>query len=677
MAHRMERLVRRGSTALGIAGVWLLLSADVVLAQGLLNFLQTHSHGYIDNFTILRSDTFKEDYHVASSRYRASLQLSGPVAEGTKMLGIFDRIEYFMELRPEYESIYDVSGRFGKNPGRATSGRGQPLGASNAGLVTAFGFDPHDFEELYQKSNLLIPSPRAPGIDYLNRRTQTEAWYDLDASETDLRLGRLQATNWDLYYPLREFYVDAYFDAFGGLNWLRLGKQQHVWGKADFFRLQDVVNPVNFADHFFIDPFDDTRIPLWSALLEHRFGDVGPLKELAGSVIWVFDRYTPLGFGNGSQPWAIGFGRELGAFAYGNNLFGDLLFPGENVNSALANNASPRWNLKNSGVGTKWAWLLGNVRVQLTDWFAFQDVPAFGWNKLHILEIPGCAEVLPPAGGPGGRTVFSNPAATVVPLPVRVNVDPNEIRMRDAPTVANEPDSIKQARYIDKCALTGELEARYRKQNTLGVSFDWFEPNSGMVIRSENSWTANSLVVDSTQRDWLNDTNIVRWVIGVDRPTMIRALNPLRSFFLSAQAFGTHLTDVKAGRFGNPNGSNHNFIFTAFAQTQYWRDQLVLLVFGAYGVTGKDGTLGGNIEYLLTNNWSLQLGSTAFVGVRREHDIGPFAAFTTDTPPEQLAADPLNHRPFTETGFGIGHMQAGGSERNQMDEFWGRVRYRF
>jgi hypothetical protein len=633
-------------------------------ALGILDFFREHTHGYVDNFTILRADTFKEDYHVATSRYRASLQLSAPV-EGMNLFGVpIQRIEYFVELRPEYESIYDVSGRFGNRSSRATSGRGQPPGESNAGLLRAFGYNPRDFEEIYQKSNLIIPHPISPDVEYVRERTERHAWFDLDASETDLRLGRLEATNQDLYYPIREAYADIYFEAFG-LNWLRVGKQQHVWGKADFFRLQDIVNPVNFGDHFFIDPFDDTRIPLWSVLLEHPFGDVGPFQQLAGSVVWVFDRYRPLAFGAPEQPWAIGFGRELDAFAFGNDVFGELIFPGEDVNSALAINQNPRWNLKNSGIGTKWLWLIGNVRFQLTDWFAFQDVPAFGWSKLHILEVPGCAEALPPEGGPGGRSVMTNPAATMVPLPVRINVRPNLIRMADAPAVAGEPDEIKNARYINTCGLTGELMARYRKQNTLGLSLDWFEPRSGLVIRSENSWTVNALVTDSTSPDWLSDTNIVRWVLGVDRPTMIRALNPLRSFFLSAQAFGTHLTDVKAGRFGNPNGSNDNFIFTAFAQTQYLRDQVVLLVFGAYGVTGKDATAGGNAEYLVTNNWSLQLGATAFLGVRREHDIGPFANFTTDG------------RPFAETGFGIGHMQAGGSERNQMDEFWGRVRYRF
>ena len=91
----------------------------------------------------------------------------------------------------------------------------------------------------------------------------------------------------------------------------------------------------------------------------------------------------------------------------------------------------------------------------------------------------------------------------------------------------------------------------------------------------------------------------------------------------------------------------------------------VYLLFGAYGTTGVDGTLGGNAEYLITNHWSIQFGVTAFLGTTREHDLTTFARFTTDG------------RPFSESGFGIGHMQAGGSERNQMNEFWGRIRYRF
>jgi uncharacterized protein DUF1302 len=701
MAHLAKSVGRAAWRAVGVAVVWLSILSGSARAQdagvlsgsasaqgsdkpcslrefgcSLQEYFLAHTHGYLDNFVILRNDTFKTDYHVPSNRYRVSLQFSGPIGGGEgQPLGLpIDRLEYFMELRPEYESIYDISPRFGNDNGISTSGRGQPPGASNAELLKAFGFNPNNFEQIYNKSNLRIVDARSPSVNFLNPNTQRRAWIDLDASETDLELGRLHATNWDLYYPIREFYIDTYFDALGGTNWLRLGKQQFVWGKADFFRLQDIVNPVNFADHFFIDPFDDTRIPLWGAQFEHRFGDVGIFKELAGDVVWVFDRYTSLGFGSASQPWAIGFGRELNAFAFGNDLFGNSLFPNEpknSINSALAFDKRPSWNMKNTGVGTKWVWLFGNVRVQMTDWFAFQDVPAFRWDFLHISEdhpatadapaLVGCSAVLPPPGSPGGGHTTINAFGN----PVRVNVDPGKINMKAAPIVAGVPSDIQNSAYIEKCGFTGQLSARYRKQNTLGFSFDWFEPNTGFVVRSENSWTANALVTDTTTPNWLNSSNIVRWVMGLDRPTMITALNPLRSFFLSAQAFGTYLTDVKAGRYGNPNGANANYIFTAFAQTQYWRDQLVCLIFGAYGLTGGDATTGGNVEYLYDNHWSLQLGVTGFLGKRKEHDIGPFAFATTDG------------RPFTETGFGIGHMQAGGSERNQMDEFFSRVRFRF
>ena len=640
--------------------------------EGLIPSLQDMAiHGYVDNFSILRSDTFKSDYHVASSRYRASVQLAGSLRV---LRDYFQRFEYFIELRPEYESIYDISDRFGNgrdSDSIAVSGRVQPVRANN-GLLEAFGYNPRNFAEFWPHSNAIFPYNLKPGSRYNvpGRRhdlDSRDAYFGLDQSQNDLRFGMLRETNFDLYYPVREAYFDFFWDAFGGRNWLRIGKQQHVWGKADFFRLQDIVNPVNFGDHFFIDLFDDTRIPLWSILLEHRFGTIGPFRDVAGSIVWVFDRYTSLGFGHSAQPWSIGFGRTLDAFAFGNDLFGQALFPGrDDVNMALHRNAAPAWNLKNSGIGMRWEATIGNFRLQLTDWFAFQDVAAFGWDRINVMTgIEGCMvdsagnSIFPEPGGVGGEDVMSAFG------PTRINVKPRQIRMRDAAIVADVKSKYKRARYANLCGLGGSLAARYRKQNTLGLSVDWFEPTTGLVFRTETSWTANALVTDTTKSDLFADTNIYRWVLGIDRPTFIRFLNPTRSFFLSLQAFGTHLPDVNAGRFGNPNGARDNFIFTFFVQNHYFRDQLVYLLFGAYGTTGVDGTLGGNAEYLITNHWSVQFGVTAFLGTTREHDLTTFARFTTDG------------RPFSESGFGIGHMQAGGSERNQMNEFWGRIRYRF
>lgn len=68
---------------------------------------------------------------------------------------------------------------------------------------------------------------------------------------------------------LRELYVDAYI----GSSYLRLGKQQIVWGEADGLKVLDLVNPQSFRE-FILDEFEDSRIPLWSIKWEMPLGEV-------------------------------------------------------------------------------------------------------------------------------------------------------------------------------------------------------------------------------------------------------------------------------------------------------------------------------------------------------------------------------------------------------------------
>ena len=93
----------------------LLMAAPAGAQEGFIDSLKRMElHGYVDNFSILRSDTFKEDYHIATSRYRGSVQVSGPLNLNWTLFGLpISRLEYFVELRPEYESVYDIDDRFG------------------------------------------------------------------------------------------------------------------------------------------------------------------------------------------------------------------------------------------------------------------------------------------------------------------------------------------------------------------------------------------------------------------------------------------------------------------------------------------------------------------------------------------------------------------------------------
>tara|TARA_R110001599_G_scaffold126949_1_gene300140 strand:- start:5483 stop:6748 length:1266 start_codon:yes stop_codon:yes gene_type:complete len=77
---------------------------------------------------------------------------------------------------------------------------------------------------------------------------------------------------------LREFYLDHYVgDAF-----LRIGKQQIVWGQADGLRVLDVLNPLSYRE-FILPDIEHRRIPLWSALTEI------PLENWTAQVVWIPD----------------------------------------------------------------------------------------------------------------------------------------------------------------------------------------------------------------------------------------------------------------------------------------------------------------------------------------------------------------------------------------------------
>ena len=79
---------------------------------------------------------------------------------------------------------------------------------------------------------------------------------------------------------LREFYIDVqWHEAF-----LRLGKQQMVWGQADGLRVLDIVNPFDLRE-FILPNFEDRRIPLWTVNIEFPLNDVWTTQFL-----WIPDQ---------------------------------------------------------------------------------------------------------------------------------------------------------------------------------------------------------------------------------------------------------------------------------------------------------------------------------------------------------------------------------------------------
>jgi hypothetical protein len=78
---------------------------------------------------------------------------------------------------------------------------------------------------------------------------------------------------------LRELYLDAALK----YSFVRLGKQQVVWGQADGLRVLDVINPLSYRE-FILPDFEDRRIPLWMLNAEV------PLGPMNAQLIWIPDQ---------------------------------------------------------------------------------------------------------------------------------------------------------------------------------------------------------------------------------------------------------------------------------------------------------------------------------------------------------------------------------------------------
>jgi len=63
---------------------------------------------------------------------------------------------------------------------------------------------------------------------------------------------------------IRELYVKNTIALDDGKDvFVKVGKQQVVWGRTDLFRVLDVLNPVDYSRNNIYDELSEIRIPMW------------------------------------------------------------------------------------------------------------------------------------------------------------------------------------------------------------------------------------------------------------------------------------------------------------------------------------------------------------------------------------------------------------------------------
>ena len=520
-------------------------------------------------------------------------------------------------------------------------------------------------------------------------------------------------------YPFRELYMDANV----GDWWFRVGKQQIVWGKTDFFRLQDIINPVDFGQHFFFDSFEDIRIPQWIASAQWKFGDVGPTTDNAIQFVWNFDEFEPIGLGNPSGGWAHPFGKEKSTFAAFNEFFsvepclGPKSFdevaagtPGflasdlcgsQGPNDrrkpsgfgqpvGLSYEDRPDWALDHTEGGARWEFRLGEFHFALSSYSAFNDIPVFRFHSVNAAANPVVNGTGIVANDNLIFDLITHRQGTGGTVPVQV-MDPQQALYKIASDDGNAANDglvsglARQAIAQNDASLFytgsagalsivgGQTDIQYARSQTTGLSFDYFESYTGTVFRVESSITLDELVNNTRKANWVDDSDVMRWSIGIDRPTWIKWLNKNRTFFLSAQLFDTWYIDHEGDKHTGFYTDEHNFITTFFFIANYMRDRVTPIGFLVWEEASNSWVAGLNAEWKIDNHWSIKSGLHTIWGGNENfrHDSGPFSTFVV---------------PFTATGagndafaqhsvFGAAHEGIGALRDN--DELFFQLKYQF
>ncbi len=636
---------------------------------------ETEWSGFVENATYHR-----ETRGISKSRNTAQLEFSRYFDSSNSG---WNSVSLHGALRGTYDAVYDLNDdEFGdnaggpiqlQNTGGAFAGGFLPPGfptdsfvAHGAGMgksaVDAIGLVNNAFVDSYGASNpnegLIVLGQYQHGqeggvafgvpvrpCDTDNRGCIKDY---VDADENDLKHPEFN----DRLDFLREFYIDATrtLDDGDELN-VRLGRQQVVWGRTDLFRVLDVINPVDYSRHSIYDELEDTRIPMWMLQMERRMGPTGGFDDLNASVVWNFDKFRPHNLGSCSGAYnpldAACFFRGMknlwdngGTVANFAGLSGDteqLIATNFGPNQiGIRDIHLPSWSLDNTQLGAKLEGVYGDLN--------------FSVNALtYRSQFPSLR------GGTTIKNEIINPFTGVL-----------------------QPDGVPYLIAFD---------IYFPRVNLIGGSMDYYSESLDTVFRFEGAFTQGEEFADSLSEDLYSESDVFRYVIGMDKTVMIPALNKSRAFLFSGQLFGEHLLDHRSeqatfGEAGFAQWKSNN-IATLLIKGWWMNDRLSPQIIMAHDFRANSSVAAPLVEWLIDDNWKLTASANIKFGdgakeaddCRACNPYGPFTAY---------GAASEHGAGLTAGSAGLGGFEPTGRFRSgilgmaqEEDEYQLTVQYRF
>ena len=228
-------------------------------------------------------------------------------------------------------------------------------------------------------------------------------------SQAELAWNHGDSQGWEK--ELKELYVDMEF--FDSQLWVRLGRQQIVWGKTELFRTTDQFNPVDLALAS-LPSLEESRVATWAARAVWSFYDIGPAQDVRLEIAANIDRFRPNDVGRCGEPFTaiVACNKTLALWLHGLAGFG---LAGEDRPD------DPWDDIEGLEIGARVEWRMGRFSFQISDFYGYEDLPYI--EKIMTFE----RKVDPNSGRPlrwnanGPCTTGNEPSC----LPIQSNINPD------------------------------------------------------------------------------------------------------------------------------------------------------------------------------------------------------------------------------------------------------------
>ncbi len=338
---------------------------------------------------------------------------------------------------------------------------------------------------------------------------------------------------------LRELYVDAKIkDA--PLSF-RVGRQQVIWGESDLFRMLDMWNPLDLTWHLQQEKsWDEIRVPLWLIKGLWDIGMVGPLSNSYMEVVYnAFDHQPSQKLDFLPNPWSAWVPSPLRQGQVQQLTPGQYVTPYFDLNGSSFRHGAFKRNPENaSEIGARFHWR-HPVRSRIHRELPVRPGTADGCEQHARRQLQ--------------EHRASDPLwAGDVPAPVR-HVPARRAELQGPAAADDGGDRVPVHQHLRR-----EREL-FRERFTQAV----FRLEIGVQTRAPVQSTDpqdRQLPPGNFSNPPLQMANTDVWagMVGLDRPTWIKFLNPRSTWFISSQFFWSYYTgnvNKWRGHFGYQRGA--------------------------------------------------------------------------------------------------------------------------